>query len=56
MQYTEDIQPVEVSFANNINTGEGGMHLTGFRTALTRTLNDYTQEEWISKRRRKVKR
>ncbi len=41
LQYTQDIQPVEVSFANNINTGEGGMHLTGFRAALTRTLNDY---------------
>ena len=43
-QYTEDIQPEELSFANNIRTGEGGMHLTGFRTALTRTLNDYARK------------
>ena len=43
-QYTEDIQAEELSFANNIHTGEGGMHLTGFRTALTRTLNDYARK------------
>ncbi|MDP2946100.1 MAG: DNA gyrase subunit B, partial [bacterium] len=43
-QYTEDIQSGELSFANNIHTGEGGMHLTGFRTALTRTLNDYVRK------------
>jgi len=43
-QYTEDIAPEELSFANNIHTGEGGMHLTGFRTALTRTLNDYARK------------
>ncbi len=40
-QYTDDMQGKETSFANNIHTGEGGMHLTGFRTALTRALNDY---------------
>jgi len=44
VQYTQDIQGKEVSFANNIHTGEGGMHLTGFRTALTRTLNDYARK------------
>lgn len=43
-QYTEDIASGELSFANNIHTGEGGMHLTGFRTALTRTLNDYARK------------
>jgi DNA gyrase subunit B len=43
-QYTDDIQPKEVSFANNIHTGEGGMHLTGFRTSLTRALNDYAKK------------
>lgn len=43
-QYTEDIQSKEMSFANNIHTGEGGMHLTGFRTALTRVLNDYARK------------
>ena len=44
LEYTEDIAPEELSFANNIHTGEGGMHLTGFRTALTRTLNDYARK------------
>lgn len=49
-QYTEDIQPKEISFANNIYTPEGGMHLTGFRTTLTRTLNDYARKnEYIKK-------
>jgi DNA gyrase subunit B len=43
-QYTNDIQSREISFANNIHTGEGGMHLTGFRTALTRALNDYAKK------------
>jgi DNA gyrase subunit B len=43
-QYTDDIQGKEVSFANNIHTGEGGMHLTGFRAALTRALNDYARK------------
>ncbi len=48
-QYTTDIQSVEISFANNINTGEGGMHLTGFRSALTRTLNDYGKKNGFLK-------
>ena len=49
LQYTDDIQPLEVSFANNIHTGEGGMHLTGFRTALTRVLNDYARKNGFIK-------
>ena len=44
LQYTENIAAEELSFANNINTKDGGMHLTGFRTALTRTLNDYARK------------
>ena len=44
LQYTDDLQGKEISFANNIHTGEGGMHLTGFRTALTRALNDYAKK------------
>ncbi|PIR57953.1 MAG: DNA topoisomerase (ATP-hydrolyzing) subunit B [Parcubacteria group bacterium CG10_big_fil_rev_8_21_14_0_10_38_31] len=44
LQYTENITLKEVSFANNISTGEGGYHLTGFRTALTRILNDYARK------------
>ncbi len=43
--YTENIENEEVSFANNIYTPDGGMHLTGFRSALTRTLNDYARKE-----------
>jgi len=49
LQYTNDIQGHEESFANNIHTGEGGMHLTGFRTALTRTLNDYARKNGFLK-------
>ncbi|PIS13272.1 MAG: DNA topoisomerase (ATP-hydrolyzing) subunit B [Candidatus Tagabacteria bacterium CG09_land_8_20_14_0_10_41_14] len=44
LQYADDLQDREMSFANNIYTPEGGMHLTGFRTALTRTLNDYAKK------------
>ena len=43
-QYTDELQGYEMSFANNIHTTEGGMHLTGFRTALTRGLNDYARK------------
>jgi len=43
-QYITDITGNEMSFANNIHTKEGGMHLTGFRTALTRVLNDYAKK------------
>ncbi len=39
--YNSGIEIQELSFANNIRTNDGGMHLTGFRSALTRTLNDY---------------
>jgi len=41
MQYNEGYNPSIFSFANNINTIEGGTHLSGFRTALTRVLNNY---------------
>lgn len=49
LQYTDDLQPREVSFANNIHTVEGGMHLTGFRSAITRTLNDYARKNGFLK-------
>ncbi len=41
VQYTEEYTETVFSFANNIYTVEGGMHMIGFRTALTRTLNNY---------------
>ncbi len=43
LQYNESISESVVSYCNNINTIEGGTHLTGFRTALTRTLNTYAK-------------
>ena len=44
MQATEELQGSIHAFANNINTREGGSHLTGFKTALTRIVNDYADE------------
>lgn len=44
LRYTEEYETFEESFANNINTKEGGSHLTGFRSALTRVLNDYAKK------------
>ena len=44
MQYTDAYVENVYSFANNINTHEGGMHLTGFKTALTRVINDYAKK------------
>lgn len=41
MQYTDSYSENVFTFANNINTTEGGTHLSGFRTALTRAMNDY---------------
>lgn len=43
-QYIDDISAREMTFANNTSTPEGGAHLTGFRTALTRTLNAYARK------------
>ena len=43
LQYNDSISEMVVSYCNNINTVEGGTHLTGFRTALTRTLNNYAK-------------
>jgi DNA gyrase subunit B len=43
IQATDEVQSSIHAFANNINTREGGTHLTGFKTALTRTVNDYAE-------------
>ncbi|MBU3896063.1 DNA topoisomerase (ATP-hydrolyzing) subunit B [Patescibacteria group bacterium] len=48
-QYTQEMECAEESFANNIYTPEGGTHLTGFRGALTRSLNDYARREGFLK-------
>jgi len=48
-QYTDDIQGLEMGFANNVYTSEGGMHITGFRTALTRVLNDFGKKNNLLK-------
>jgi DNA gyrase subunit B len=45
MQWNSTYQESIFSFANNINTHEGGSHLSGFRSALTRTLNRYAREK-----------
>ena len=49
MQYNDSYNETILSFANNIHTPEGGMHETGFKTALTRVLNAYGQKNNIIK-------
>jgi DNA gyrase subunit B len=44
LQYTDAYSETVLSFANNINTHHGGTHLTGFRNALTRVVNDYARK------------
>ncbi|ATW89723.1 DNA gyrase subunit B [Halohasta litchfieldiae] len=48
IQATEELQGSVHAFANNINTREGGTHLTGFKTALTRVINDYANEHGLT--------
>jgi DNA gyrase subunit B len=49
MQWTSSYQESIFTFANNINTHEGGSHLSGFRSALTRTLNAYARSKGLLK-------
>ncbi|MEI8269741.1 MAG: DNA topoisomerase (ATP-hydrolyzing) subunit B [bacterium] len=49
LQYVDDIVDRIIPFANNIFTGEGGTHVTGFKTALTRTLNTYCKKNEMMK-------
>ena len=49
MQYTDGYSENIYSFANNINTHEGGTHLAGFKTALTKTINEYAKRNKLLK-------
>lgn len=49
LQYVDDISPRIMPFANNIYNSEGGTHITGFKTALTRTLNTYAKKNNLVK-------
>ncbi len=49
LQYTDAYSETILSFANNINTEHGGTHLTGFRNALTRVINDYARKNSLIK-------
>ncbi len=50
IQYNDTFNETLYSFVNNINTIEGGTHVTGFRKALTRTVNDYAQKNDLVKK------
>ena len=49
MQYTDRYNEMLLSYANNINTTEGGFHMVGLKTALTRTINDYAKKTKLLK-------
>ncbi|MFA6493020.1 MAG: DNA topoisomerase (ATP-hydrolyzing) subunit B [Patescibacteria group bacterium] len=49
LAYTDDFNEHVLTFANNIHTTEGGTHLTGFRSALTRAVNDYAKKSEMIK-------
>ncbi|MCH2188558.1 DNA topoisomerase (ATP-hydrolyzing) subunit B [Candidatus Gracilibacteria bacterium] len=49
LQYNKEYSNNIISFVNNVHTPEGGSHLTGFRTALTRTINKYARDKGILK-------
>ena len=49
MQYNAGFSSTIMSFANNINTYEGGTHESGFKTALTRVINDYARKAGLIK-------
>jgi DNA gyrase subunit B len=54
MQYNDAYQDSVFSFVNNINTHEGGTHLTGFKSALTRVINAYIQKSSLSKKDKEI--
>ncbi|MBX9765124.1 DNA topoisomerase IV subunit B, partial [Patescibacteria group bacterium] len=49
LQYVDDISSRITAFANNTHNAEGGTHITGFKTALTRTLNNYSKKNGSGK-------
>ena len=49
LQYTDKYNELLLSYANNINTLEGGSHLAGFKSALTKVMNDYAKKNNIVK-------
>lgn len=49
MQYTDSYSETVMAFANNVYNPDGGSHLTGFRTALTRVVNDYARKNGLLK-------
>ncbi|MEN9912741.1 MAG: gyrase subunit [Candidatus Parcubacteria bacterium] len=49
LQYSDDVSSRVMAFANNISNPEGGTHVTGFKTALTRTLNTYAKNNNLAK-------
>ncbi|OGY31482.1 MAG: DNA gyrase subunit B [Candidatus Andersenbacteria bacterium RIFCSPHIGHO2_01_FULL_46_36] len=52
LQYTDAYTESILTFANNIHTTEGGTHLTGFKTALTRTINEYARKNGFLKEKK----
>ena len=54
MQYNDSYNEVLYSYANNINTEEGGTHLVGFKNALTKVINDYAHEQKVIKEEEKL--
>ncbi len=54
MQYNDGYNDTVFSFVNNINTHEGGTHLTGFKSALTRVINQYIQKSSLSKKDKEI--
>ncbi len=51
LRYTKEPETYEEGFVNNIHTEEGGTHISGFRSALTRSLNDYAEEHKFIKKK-----
>lgn len=49
LQYNKEYSSNIISFVNNVHTPEGWTHMTGYRTALTRTINRYARDKWILK-------